>query len=103
MALHKSLYTCIICTYTIHPYNIINCELLQCTFLRIYLIYFTFKGPLVRIKQALTRLKSDVSQMELRIGVVSILSIDVVYDFHGFLQLRDGRGGAEILKHHVIH
>jgi hypothetical protein len=99
MALHKSLYTCIICTYTIHPYNIINCELLQCTFLRIYLIHFTFKGPLVRIKQALTRLKSDVSQMELRIGVVSI---DVVYDFHGFLQLRDGRG-AEILKHHVIH
>ena len=28
-------------------------------------------GPLVRIKQALTRLKSDVSQMELRTGVVS--------------------------------
>lgn len=30
----------------------------------------TDSGPLVRIKQALTRLKSDVSQMELRTGVI---------------------------------
>lgn len=30
-----------------------------------------YAGPLVRIKQALTRLKQEVQQMEVRIGVVS--------------------------------
>ena len=30
-------------------------------------------GPLVRIKQALTRLKQEVQQMEVRIGVVSLM------------------------------
>ena len=34
----------------------------------------TDAGPLVRIKQALTRLKGECTQMEVRIGVVRTLS-----------------------------
>ena len=33
-------------------------------------------GPLVRIKQALTRLKQEVQQMDVRIGVVSFVVVD---------------------------
>jgi hypothetical protein len=33
----------------------------------------TDAGPLVRVKQALTRLKSECTQMDVRIGVVSIV------------------------------
>ena len=39
---------------------------------RSHLICFDV-GPLVRIKQALTRLKQEVQQMEVRIGVVCIV------------------------------
>ena len=31
-------------------------------------------GPLVRIKQALTRLRSECTQMDVRIGVVSLMT-----------------------------
>lgn len=34
----------------------------------------TDAGPLVRIKQALTRLKQEVQQMEVRIGVVCLVT-----------------------------
>lgn len=41
------------------------------------LFSLSFQGPLVRIKQALTRLKSEVSQMELRIGVVCMCCYEI--------------------------
>ena len=34
-------------------------------------------GPLVRIKQALTRLKQEVTQMDVRIGVVRVVSLNI--------------------------
>ena len=34
-------------------------------------------GPLVRIKQALTRLKQEVTQMDVRIGVVCVVSLNI--------------------------
>ena len=34
-------------------------------------------GPLVRIKQALTRLKQEVQQMDVRIGVVSLVVLSL--------------------------
>lgn len=34
-------------------------------------------GPLVRIKQALTRLKQEVTQMDVRIGVVCVVFLNI--------------------------
>ena len=34
-------------------------------------------GPLVRIKQALTRLKQEVTQMDVRIGVVRVVFLNI--------------------------
>ena len=54
-----------------------------------YAIHFLFclvTGPLVRIKQALTRLKQEVQQMDVRIGVVCVLLFNIyksLKHFHG--------------------
>lgn len=44
----------------------------------------TDAGPLVRVKQALTRLKTECTQMDVRIGVVS-------NETHQAVGFRDGR------------
>ena len=46
-----------------------------------------YAGPLVRIKQALTRLKQEVQQMEVRIGVVSWVLSFVCLPFVSFFSL----------------
>ena len=36
----------------------------------LFIYFFIFIGPVVRIKQGLTKLKNDCSQMEVQIGLV---------------------------------
>ena len=42
-------------------------------FFNLFVMFHLDTGPLVRIKQALTRLKQEVQQMDVRIGVVSFV------------------------------
>ena len=39
----------------------------------------TDSGPLVKIKQAITKIKNELIQMELRIGVVSYLNLGLLF------------------------
>lgn len=45
----------------------------QNRFFNLFVMFCLDTGPLVRIKQALTRLKQEVQQMDVRIGVVSFV------------------------------
>ena len=41
----------------------------------LFIYFFIFIGPVVRIKQGLTKLKNDCSQMEVQIGLVCMYSL----------------------------
>lgn len=71
------VYTRYIQIRTLYMYILTQWYVLR-TYIRIYICYiqclckvqYTIAGPLVRIKQALTRVQAENTEMDLRIGVV---------------------------------